>query len=94
MSKYEDAMVQVSDCERHTRTKRGRSELNKVVDYRSSNLTFTLLASNDKEMEFNLRRIEELCRDHYPKIKAETHDERLRQAIQYFERSEHLNILK
>jgi hypothetical protein len=94
MSKYEDAMVQVSDYERHTRTKRGRSELNKVVDYRSSNLTFTLLASNDKEMEFNLRRIEELCRDHYPKIKAETHDERLRKAIQYFERNELVNILK
>jgi hypothetical protein len=94
MKKYERALVQVSDYERHIRTKRGRSELNKVVDYRSSNLTFTLLASNDKEMEFNLRRIEELCRDHYPKIKAETHDERLRKAIQYFERNELLNILK
>lgn len=90
---FQDAMIQISDYERHVRKGMGRKELNRLVDYKTSKLSFTLLASNDKEQEMNLRRIEELRHDHYPKITTETHNDRLRAAIAYYERNQRLHVL-
>jgi len=90
---FQDAMEQVADYQRYVRKEKGRRELDKLVNYESSKLSFTLLASNDKEKEINLKRIEELQRGQFPKIKTETHNDRLRAVIAYFERNQRLHVL-
>lgn len=83
---YDDSLIQVSDYERLTRTKKGRKQIDELVEYETSTLSFTLLASNGCEMEKNQKRVEELRRDHYPKVKLESHDDKLQQAIAFYER--------
>ena len=87
------ALTQVSEYERHLRKTNGKLQLEKLVHYPIKNTTYTLLASNDRELEWNEKRVELLRKDHYPKITIETHDQRLRDAILYYERSQLLNVV-
>lgn len=91
---FNDGLIQVSDYERYTRTRKGREEINGLLDYKESNFTFTLLASNEEEMNINKKRVEELGGDHFPKIKMETHNYKLDQAILFYERFRKGTILR
>jgi|SRR5579863_7582982 len=91
---FSAAMIQVSDYERHFRKAQGRQQLEELVRYPVRNISYNLLASNDEELKWNEHRVYELNRDHYPKIKIQTHDEKLRDAIRYFDRSQPLNMFK
>ncbi|MEI9808328.1 MAG: hypothetical protein WDO16_10925 [Bacteroidota bacterium] len=89
---YDDSLTQISDYERLARTRKGRKQIDELVDYETTKLSFTLLASNGREMEKNQKRVEELRRDHYPKVKLESHDDKLQQAIAFYERLENCRI--
>ena len=87
LDKFEDGLIQTSDYYRHLKLEKHKKEMGSdILGYKPGAITFKLLASNDKAMQRNEKRIRELLKDHYLMLEFLTHDELLSLMINYYQR--------
>ena len=85
-----DAFGQLAEYKRYVSKNRGKKHLQQLV-VNKGRTSFTLLASNEEEKSKNSNRLKELLDDHYKNLKLITHQEKLQEAIDYFERKVWMN---
>ena len=88
VQKFHEGLYQTAYYQRFLNKEHGKAELEKHLTYLPTNITYTLLASNDQERARNPALVEELINHHFSKIKLETHDDRLQVRFEYFERAD------